>query len=102
MRQVNIKTLKAKLSKELLNLPLEITKNGKVIGVILEKGGHFEEKQSKEVVTSPKGMARNTEEAKEKLTAIIEKKQSTDKPKAHSSTGVGLFNPCPKPGKKQK
>jgi hypothetical protein len=75
MRQVNIKELKARLSKELLNLPFEITRYGRVIGVIGEKGSHNELKLEK-----PK-----------KLTTCNNNAKTT------SHTGpVHYFNPCPK------
>jgi len=93
MRQVTLKVLRGRLTEELKNLPFEITRNGRVVGVVIEKGLNLSAK-------TVKGCVHNTTEAKEKLTAIIKKKQSADKPKAHSSTGVGHFNPCPKQGKK--
>lgn len=34
MRQVNLKILRARLTQELKSLPFEITKNGKVVGVV--------------------------------------------------------------------
>jgi len=34
MRQVTLKTLRAKLTDELKNLPFEITSRGKVVGII--------------------------------------------------------------------
>jgi len=94
MRQVNIRTLYKQLSKELKDLPFEIMSGKKLIAVVsMPECLDIKPKVMKSVKDS-------VHEAKEKLTAIIEKKQSTDKPKAHSSTGVGLFNPCPKPGGK--
>jgi len=102
MRQVNIKTLKAKLSQELLNLPLEITKNGKVIATILEKGSPFDVEK---VVTSPKGSVHNAEEAKEKLTEIIKKKKMVKPEKTDIATdgrpvlGFTKEHQCRKKGK---
>jgi len=46
MRQVNIKELKKNLCKELQDLPFEITKYGRVVGVVGEKGSHLGEKGS--------------------------------------------------------
>lgn len=51
MRQVNIKELKKNLSRELQDLPFEITKFGRVVGVVSEKGSHLD---NKKVVTTPK------------------------------------------------
>ena len=34
MRQVNLKILRGRLTEELKNLPFEITKNGKVVGLV--------------------------------------------------------------------
>ena len=100
MRQVNIKTLKAKLSKELLNLPLEITKNGKVVGVISGKGSYIEEKDSQKVVTTDKSGVHLTKAMKDKPVEIIKKKKGDGKPESTIAMGVGFFNPCPKPGRK--
>lgn len=36
MREINIKKLRANLSKELNNLPFAITRNGKIIGYVQE------------------------------------------------------------------
>jgi len=87
MRQVNIKTLKAKLSQELLSLPLEITKNGKVIGVISEKGSHIEKEKPQKVVTTSKSGVHRTEAIKEKLVEIIKKKRKVNLPESSISTG---------------
>lgn len=48
VRQINIKELKANLSKELLNLPFEVTRYGRVIANMVE-GGH---ESSGKVVTT--------------------------------------------------
>lgn len=34
MRQIPLKTLRARLTKELENLPFEITRNGEVVGIV--------------------------------------------------------------------
>ena len=82
MRKVTIRQLRANLSAELKNLPFEIIKNGSVIGLCT---------QQRKTAWKP---------AKKQTSEITTNNKGADKPKAHSSTGVGHFNPCPKQGKK--
>ena len=66
MRQVNIKALKANLSKELLDLPFEIIRYGQVVGVVSQEGGpELKEKvvTTKKVVTSVKKGGHNQKAA---------------------------------------
>jgi len=71
MRQVNLKVLRGRLTEELKNLPFEITKNGKVVGVVVEKGLTF----SKEFVELHSKTAISKEKAIEKLSEIIVEKK---------------------------
>ena len=41
MRQIGLKDIRARLTQELLDLPFEITKNGKVVAVVSGKGLNF-------------------------------------------------------------
>jgi len=47
MRQVTLKTLRAKLTDELKNLPFEITSRGKVVGIISKSRAKTVEKEAK-------------------------------------------------------
>ena len=96
MRQVNIRTLKNNLSKELLNLPVEITKNGKIVATIVENSGENSGKVQKP-----------TEMVKKQLADIISKDLKDGILKAQIPTdgrvdyyGAIPFRPCPKTGKK--
>jgi len=79
MRQVNIKELRANLSKELLNLPFLITKKGEIVA---EVGVHLKEKSIK----IQKDGVHRIEAVKEKLTEIIKKKKGTDNSEAIIAT----------------
>jgi len=110
MRQINIKELKNKLSKELLNLPVEITKHGKVVATIIKGAVNITPEVATiikgavnitpevatiikgavnitpEVATIPKKGVHHIEAIKEKLTEIIKKKQGNDNSEATSLT----------------
>jgi len=100
MRQVNIKELKNNLSKELQDLPFEITKFGRVVGVVCEKGSHLDDAKVEKVIESKIKGSHLVKDVKEKLTEIIKKKQGTDITETTIATGGSFFKPCPKPGKK--
>ena len=68
MRQINIKELKKNLSRELQDLPFEITKFGRVVGVVSEKGSHLEK-----VVTTPKKKKKGSHNVAEKVAAVMVK-----------------------------
>ncbi|MFH1562022.1 MAG: hypothetical protein ABIF11_01190 [Nitrospirota bacterium] len=86
MRQVNIKELKKNLSRELQDLPFEITKFGKVVGVVCEKGSHLE--NEKVVTTSQKGS--HLKKIKVKLEKIVKERSTAS---TSSVTGQGWINP---------
>ena len=88
MRQVNIKELKKNLSRELNDLPLEITKFGRVIGVICEKGSHLDDEKTEKGSYKLTGKGSHlTKTINEKLTEIIKKKKVINKPKTTITTG---------------
>ena len=76
MRQVNIKELKNTLSKELLDLPVEVTRYGQVVATIY-KGSH----KTGDVLNMP------IKNISKQLTESIEKKQKVATLKATSPTG---------------
>jgi len=75
MRQVNIKELKKNLSRELQDLPFEITKFGRVVGVVCEKGDHFNSEKIEITSKEEKKGSHLVKDVKEKLTEIIKKKK---------------------------
>ena len=97
MRQVNIKELKKNLSRELQDLPFEITKFGRVVGVVCEKGNHFDSEKIEITSKEEKKGSHLMKDVKEKLTEITKKKKSSNNSETTSHTGpVHYFNPCPK------
>ena len=91
MRQVPIEQFKRNMGKEIKDLPFEVIRRGKHLfyvtnhmvqseTAIIETHGselnHMVE--SIKPAKMPMGVVNNAEEAAEKLTEIIEKKQSTD------------------------
>jgi len=103
MRQISIKELNKHLSQELNNLPFEVIKYGKVIGVMAEKGTDLALKgtdnkpeQVKKCVHSVKGTDNPIKRLEKQLVEVIEKKQSTDNLEAQVSTGGRRFYPQPK------
>lgn len=96
MRQINIKQLKNNLSKELLNLPFEITKYGQVVATILE-GSHEITKNNIKTVNESDLL---TKDMRKKLPELIAKKKKVATLKAALPTGEIPFRPCPKQGKK--
>ena len=89
------------------DLPFAVTKRGEVIGVMIALGTtQGTDLMLKDIIPEPKsiknikGSVHNAEDAEEKLTEIIKKKQGTDISETTVATGVGFFKPCPKPGKK--
>jgi len=87
MRQVNLKILRSRLTEELKDLPFEITKFGHVIGVVSAKGLNIQEKGLNKTHRMPTNIVNNPEEAAEKLTEIIKKKQGADISKTDIATG---------------
>lgn len=95
MRQITLKNIRATLTKELNNLPFEITKNGKVIAIVSEKGLNSPEKG---LNNNPKPSPNHTiqenpvEVAKSQVADIVEKKVICAQPKATIPTGVVKIN----------
>lgn len=87
MRQIPLKTLRATLTKELLNLPFEITSYGKVVGVVLKKW-KIEVEGLNQPVKNTKGLNNK------------DKGLNNNKVVAPPENFLRYFNPQPKKGKK--
>jgi len=88
MRQVNIRKLKNNLSAELFDLPVEITKNGRIVATILEKS---ENSQKSAKSQEPKIISKNDKHA------IAESNIPTDGRQDYYSPTY--FQPYPKKGR---
>ena len=100
MRQITLKNIRASLTKELNNLPFEITKNGKVIAMVCENGLNTLEKG---LNSNPKSSPNHVidenpvEAAKVKLVDIVNKKTEVKPFESPPATGVRLeFRPFSK------
>lgn len=76
MRQVNLEQFKRHLGKELLNLPLELTKRGKVIAVII----------------SPNHTVQGSKQAKPKPNHTVQDKKPV-KPTTNHTVQTNIDNP---------
>jgi len=100
MRQVNLKILRGRLTEELKDLPFEITRNGKVIAAVCEKGLNTSEKG---LNSNPKSSPNHAiqgnpvEAAKVKPVDIVDKKAKVKPFESPPATGVVLkFRPFSK------
>ena len=87
MRQIPLKTLRARLTEELKKLPFEITSYGHVLAVVNEKGLNLREAKAEKIATEMVKGLNNTEN------------QTQKDIKGLNNTAEAFFNPQPK-GKK--
>ena len=94
MRKINIKELKKNLSRELQDLPFEITKYGQVVAVMY-KGSHNSVKESFSSVENTVKGSHNDENkqnpvelVKSQLVGIVKKKKKVTTNKAAISMGT--------------
>ena len=85
MREISIRTLKAKLSAELKDLPFAVTNNGRIIGYMVEDCSHIQEDCSHANVVTPK-KGSHLEKVRVKLEKIVREKSTTSIP---AVTGQG-------------
>ncbi len=101
MRQISIKQLKSNLCKEILDLPFEVTRYGRVIGVMAEGSHKYIDKvvtntnkaskSTDKSIKQAKGLHNPVNAAKEQIVEIIKKKQKVVTKK--TTSGTGWVNP---------
>ena len=102
MRQILLKTLRARLTEELKSLPFEITSYGQVVAMVFKKGLNNSIAKSKGLNNIPEN-AKNTKskqtEINDRCEQVAEKaiqKKRFKQSKATNPTGGSFFNPQPK------
>jgi len=89
MRQVNIRILRSGLSTQLMGLPFQITRNGKIIGIVCTQYDYLDTQLDKSRYKLPRdGKAQVIDNLKQKIKCT--------QPKATIATGGSFFNPRPK------
>jgi len=98
MRQINIKELNKHLSRELSNIPFEVVRYGKVIGVmispemlngtdLIQKGTDLSPKTESKGTDLDKSGSDHIEKARQQLTEIVKRKQKVLTTKSTIDTG---------------
>lgn len=100
MRQIPLKTLRATLTKELLDLPFEITSYGKVVGVVLKQWKIEMPGLNQSATEDTKGLNNKDKGLNDKV--VIKKQKHYDTELHHTKYGTveEWFSPQPKKGKK--
>ena len=92
MRQISIRELRSNMCTQLKDLPFEITKNGKIIGIMCTQPDYTGNKAGQSVHN-------NNRATKQQVADILRSKPKVTATKATSSMGGSFFNPQPKGGK---
>lgn len=87
MRQIPLKTLRATITKELKNLPFEITNYGQVVAVVLDKGLNNIPKNTQNELNNSHNVGDDVSVLKGKQTENITNNKRFKPKKAASSTG---------------